>query len=88
MAQVSSYNLRRDPSGPAYAALRKILVSGRKGLDLTQEQLAQRLGKPQSFVAKYERGERYIDAIELVALCQVLEIDMENVRTQISEHVL
>jgi transcriptional regulator with XRE-family HTH domain len=42
---------------------------------LTQEEVAVRLGRPQSFVAKYEGGERRIDVVEFVAVAQALEQD-------------
>lgn len=52
-----------------------LLVAAREKAGLTQQQLADRLGKPQSFVAKYEGGERRIDVIEFVAIAQALEFD-------------
>ncbi|WP_433935606.1 helix-turn-helix domain-containing protein [Brevundimonas diminuta] len=42
----------------------------RKAAEITQVELAERLGKPQSFVSKVERGERRLDVIEF---CQVSE---------------
>jgi len=48
----------------------QFLVAARKAADLTQVELAARLGRPQSFVSKVERGERRIDVIEF---CQVAE---------------
>jgi transcriptional regulator with XRE-family HTH domain len=38
---------------------------------LTQLQLAQKLDKPQSYVSKYENGDRYLDFIEVLAVCDV-----------------
>ncbi|HEU4601366.1 MAG TPA: helix-turn-helix transcriptional regulator [Steroidobacteraceae bacterium] len=52
-----------------------LLVAAREKAGLTQQQLADLLGKPQSFVAKYEGGERRIDVIEFVAISQALEFD-------------
>lgn len=46
------------------------IASVRKAADVTQAELAERLGKPQSFVSKVERGERRIDVIEF---CQIAE---------------
>lgn len=46
------------------------IASARKAADITQVELATRLGKPQSFVSKVERGERRIDVIEF---CQISE---------------
>ncbi len=38
----------------------------------TQAELAERLGVPQSFVSKYESGERRLDILELKEVCQAL----------------
>jgi hypothetical protein len=37
--------------------------------------LADRLHKPQSFVAKYEGGERRIDVVEFLTVCQAIGAD-------------
>ena len=42
---------------------------------VTQHELAKRLHKPQSFVAKYEGGERRIDVVEFVTVCQAIGVD-------------
>ena len=52
--------------------LREMLISQRKEKNLTQAELAERLNKPQSFVSKYESGERKLDAIELIEVLQSL----------------
>lgn len=46
------------------------IAAVRKAADVTQVELAEKLGKPQSFVSKVERGERRLDVIEF---CQVAE---------------
>ncbi|WP_295240169.1 helix-turn-helix transcriptional regulator [uncultured Brevundimonas sp.] len=46
------------------------IASVRKAAGITQVELAERLGKPRSFVSKIERGERRLDVIEF---CQVAE---------------
>lgn len=51
------------------------LVAARDKAGLTQQQLADRLGKPQSFVAKYEGGERRLDVIEFIAIAHALGCD-------------
>lgn len=53
--------------------LREMLISQRKEKNLTQAELAERLNRPQSFVSKYESGERKLDAIELIEVLQSLE---------------
>ena len=55
-----------------YKTLRSQLVKARKASGLTQYQLAKRLGKPQSFVAKYENGERRLDVIEFLTVAEEL----------------
>jgi transcriptional regulator with XRE-family HTH domain len=42
---------------------------------LTQRDLADRLHKPESFVAKYEGGERRLDVVEFVAIARALGAD-------------
>jgi len=59
-----------------YQIFRSLLVSARQESGLTQVQIAERLGKPQSFISKYERGERRLDLTEFIELADVLGIDV------------
>jgi transcriptional regulator with XRE-family HTH domain len=52
-----------------------LMVKARKAAGLTQRELADRLHKPQSFVAKYEGGERRIDVVEFLVVCQAIGVD-------------
>ncbi|HEV2515798.1 MAG TPA: helix-turn-helix transcriptional regulator [Devosia sp.] len=67
--------MSRSIHTPEHAALRDLLIAARKAAGLTQEEVAKRLDRPQSFVAKYEGGERRIDVVEFVAVAQALEQD-------------
>jgi transcriptional regulator with XRE-family HTH domain len=58
-----------------YETFRKELIKAREAAGLTQAQLAAKLSKPQSFVSKYERGERRLDVIEYVEVAEALGID-------------
>jgi transcriptional regulator with XRE-family HTH domain len=49
-------------------ALRQLLIEARKKAGLTQQELARRPKKPQSFIAKYEGGERRIDVLEFLTI--------------------
>ncbi|MFC4172291.1 helix-turn-helix domain-containing protein [Microvirga sp. GCM10011540] len=53
----------------------ELLIEARKKASLTQVEVAERLGKPQSFVAKYEGGERRLDVVEFVAVARALGAD-------------
>lgn len=57
------------------AKLRGLFIQARKSAGLTQVGLADRLGRPQSFVSKYERGERKLDVIEFCEVCRALGND-------------
>lgn len=57
-----------------YQRLRTLLVEARGTVGLTQAQLASKLSRPQSFVSKYERGERRLDLIELMEVCDALGV--------------
>lgn len=59
----------------AYKRLRELLVDARKNAGLTQLDLSDRLRRPQSFVSKYERGERRLDVIEFGQVARALGID-------------
>jgi transcriptional regulator with XRE-family HTH domain len=53
----------------------ELMIKARKAAGLTQHQLAKRLHKPQSFVAKYEGGERRVDVVEFIEICKAIEAD-------------
>lgn len=45
---------------------------------MSQEEVAQRLGKTQSFIGKCERGERRLDVIELQAFCHAFGMTLAD----------
>jgi transcriptional regulator with XRE-family HTH domain len=55
--------------------LRKLLVDARKTAGLTQIDLSARLNRPQSFVSKYERGERRLDVTEFIEVARALKVN-------------
>ena len=56
--------------------LSALLRSYRERAGLRQADVAERLGLPQSFVSKYESGERRLDLIELRQVCGVLGLSL------------
>ncbi len=57
------------------AKLCALLTDARKKAGYTQQQLADILERPQSFVAKYELGERRLDVIEFLTIAKILKAD-------------
>lgn len=57
-----------------HAALTQALIAARKDSGLTQQELAERLGRSQSFVAKIELGERRVEVVELVEIARILGV--------------
>lgn len=58
----------------SYEQLCQLLINARQNRDLTQADIAEKLQRPQSFVSKYERGERRLDLIEFLQIAAVLDV--------------
>jgi transcriptional regulator with XRE-family HTH domain len=71
MSNMKKYDPKRE-------AVRKILKDRRIELKLTQTDLADRLDKPQSYVAKYESGERNLDFVDVYELCNSLKLTLHQ----------
>jgi transcriptional regulator with XRE-family HTH domain len=54
---------------------------------VTQEALAEFLGKPQSYVSKYELGERRIDVVEAIEVCRALNADFVAFVQQLTNRI-
>jgi len=67
--------IAKSVHSPNQAALCELLIEARDKAGLTQQSLAKRLGKHQSFIAKYESGERRIDVIEFLTISRAIGID-------------
>jgi transcriptional regulator with XRE-family HTH domain len=65
----------RDLNSPRYQVLRKLIRDERKRRGLSQAQVALALGRPQSYVADFERRERRIDVVEYLALADAIGFD-------------
>jgi transcriptional regulator with XRE-family HTH domain len=58
-----------------YRYLLALLREAREKAGITQAELSVQLAKPQSYVSKYENGERRLDVIEFLGVCRALECD-------------
>ena len=61
-----------------HRALQRVLYGMRQEKGFTQVNLARLLGRPQSYVSKYDSGERKLDLPELEQICGVLEVSLET----------
>lgn len=67
--------MQKSLKSDEYERLVKFLAAVRRGTGMRQQALAKKLGRPQSFVAKYEGGERRIDVIEFITIARALGAD-------------
>ena len=66
-----------------YSKFLELIIVARKTAGLTQTELADQLGRPQSYVSKYERGERRLDMVEFLALADLLNFDPHDFITKL-----
>lgn len=71
----------------AYKHLLERLVEARADAGYSQAQLAQRIGKPASFVGKYELGERRLDVVELLVVLKALGNDETTFFRDLSQYL-
>ncbi|MGP1275295.1 MAG: helix-turn-helix domain-containing protein [Caulobacterales bacterium] len=62
----------------AYQRSVQKLIEQRKAVNVTQADIALNLGRPQSFVSKYERFERRLDAVEYAAIASLLDMPLDD----------
>lgn len=65
----------RQAAERKYDRLRAALIEARLKAALTQVELAKRLGRSQSFVSKYEKGERRLNVLEFLDIADELASD-------------
>ena len=58
-----------------YKAFREMLIQAREAAGLNQRDLSAKMSRPQSYVSKYERGERRLDFVEFLEVAEALGID-------------
>ncbi|MGO8689689.1 MAG: helix-turn-helix domain-containing protein [Thermoguttaceae bacterium] len=69
------------------AQLQALLRDIRTEAGFRQADLAQRLGQPQSFVSKYESGERRLDVLELRRICGLLGLSLQDFIRRLEERI-
>jgi transcriptional regulator with XRE-family HTH domain len=58
-----------------YRAVCEVLTQARAEAGVTQRDLALRLKRPHSYVAKIEGGERRVDVVEFAQIARALKVD-------------
>jgi transcriptional regulator with XRE-family HTH domain len=61
-----------------YAILLRLLKEARRKAGFTQIELAKKLNQSQSFVSKFERGDRRIDLVQLRTICQLCGVNLRD----------
>lgn len=70
---------------PTYERFLAIMRQARIASGVTQIEVAERLGRPQSFVSKCESGERRVDMAEFLAICQAIQTDPHEIIDRLLE---
>lgn len=76
-------HVSRGLQSPPYKKLRRLLAEARAEAGLTQMQVAMRVKRPQSYVSKYENGERQLDVIEFIAVCVAMNVSPSSFLEQL-----
>jgi transcriptional regulator with XRE-family HTH domain len=69
--------LARGIHDARYKRLIKALAAARHEAQMSQTELAERLGQRQQFVSKYEPGERRLDFVEILDVAEALGLSLE-----------
>lgn len=75
-------------SAASYQVVGASLATARQRANLTQVDLARRLGKPQSFVSAYEAGKRRVDLVEFLLIVRTLGADPVEIVAEIAVAIL
>jgi transcriptional regulator with XRE-family HTH domain len=79
--------MRKPHPQEGHDSLLTLLRQIRLDAKLRQVDLAKRLGQPQSFVSKYESGERRLDILELRSLCKAVGITLEQFVVELEQRL-
>ncbi len=75
LAQIGRADMTSSVFTKKYEIFKELLIEHRKCAGLTQQSLAELIGKPQSYISKYESGERRLDLVEFLDVAEALQFD-------------
>lgn len=64
-----------------------LLKDIRQKKGIRQIDLAEQLGVPQSFISKYESGNRQLDILELRRICEIVGISLDDFVQQLEKKI-
>jgi len=67
--------MSRTLSSPRHEALRAFIREKRRAADLTQREVAARMGRQQSFVSAVESGQHRVSVVELMDFAEAIGFD-------------
>ena len=70
-----------------HLAVTTLLRDLRRQAGLKQSEMAERLDEPQSFISKYESGERRLDVLELRQVCAALGVSLADFVARLEERL-
>lgn len=73
-------------SSPVHRDLIVAMVAARKAAGMTQRDVAAKLGKPPSLVAKVESVERNLSVLEFLAWMKAIGLSPEDLLAHLPEH--
>jgi transcriptional regulator with XRE-family HTH domain len=79
--------MRRWVTSPSYKSAIAALVQARHSAGKTQRDVATAIGKPASFIAKIETGERRLDFLEFVVVARALGREPGDLLNEITREV-
>ena len=63
--------------------LRRLLAIARKVRDLSQRDVARRIGQPPSYIGKIENGMRGVSVVEMVQIAKAIGVDPRKIITKL-----
>ncbi len=77
--------MKHSKEDAQHEKLQELLRRIRQDKGIRQIELAEKLGVPQSFVSKYESGDRRLDILELRRVCRAVGISLEEFIRKLEE---
>jgi transcriptional regulator with XRE-family HTH domain len=67
--------LSKDERDRLARKLCRLLIEAREAAGMNQTDLGKAVGRSQSFVSNYERGQRRLDLPDLILVCRAMGVD-------------